>query len=319
MMPRRSAFTLIELLVVITIIGILVALLIPGVQAAREAARRSECSNNLKQLGLAAQNFEGVHTRFPPGYLGPIPQGTGDKWEGQWTSCLTYLLAYLELKDVRDRADLDRSSHAGISVLDVDKLGDPFWERGSAWTTAQARIAGFTCPSDDAYASENTVFRLHFYYSPDESLVGYSGAMFDDAAGNALGRANYVGVAGWIGRTGYAAGDRKEGVFSNRSKKGVRDIRDGSSSTLLFGEVTGKYGIGADRKHYALSWFGCGAMCTAWGFSENDWGTFASEHPDVVQFCNADGSVRPLAKILDKETLVSLSGISEGNVVNPPR
>jgi prepilin-type N-terminal cleavage/methylation domain-containing protein len=315
-MRRRPAFTLIELLVVITIIGILVALLIPGVQAAREAARRAECFNNLKQIGLAAQSFESVHGRFPPGYLGPIPQGTEDKWEGQWTGCLAYLLAYLEMKDVRDRADMDRSSHAGISVLDVDKVGDPYWEREQGWTTAQTRIAAFVCPSDDPYASENTVFRLHFYYSPNQLIVGYSGAMFADKSGNALGRTNYMGVAGGIGHTGYPGWDLKEGVFTNRSRKGVRDIRDGSSSTLLFGEVTGKFGIGADRKHYAHSWMGSGAMCTAWGFSETDWGAFASEHADVVQFCYADGSVHPLAKIMDKETLISLSGISEGNVVN---
>lgn len=313
----KAAFTLIELLVVIAIIGILIALLLPAVQHVREAARRTQCSNNLKQIGLAAQDFEGLHHRFPPGYLGPQPQGTGDSWAGQWTGNLVFLLAYLELKGVRQHADTDKNSHASISLFDLDTAGDAYWDRNQGWTTAQTSIATFVCPSDDAYHSDDTLIRIHYYFEPAKGEITCVGGLFQDAAGNVLGRTNYLGVAGAIGRTGCQGWDRKAGVFTNRSRNGVRDIIDGSSSTLLFGEATGKMESGGDRHHYAFSWFGCGAMCTAWGFTPDTWATFDSEHPDVVMFCYADGSVHAVNKDVNTNTLIALSGISDKDIVKP--
>src|SRR6267142_6033154 len=101
---RHAAFTLVELLVVIAIIGVLVALLLPAVQAAREAARRTQCSNNLKQLGLAAHNFNDTFSRLPPGG-GAQGGGGGLSASTDYGSWLVYLLPYVEQTNLATAID----------------------------------------------------------------------------------------------------------------------------------------------------------------------------------------------------------------------
>src|SRR6188508_2541824 len=109
---KSPAFTLVELLVVIAIIGVLVALLLPAVQSARESARRMQCANNLKQLGLAAHGFHDINNRFPPGTLGPTPiysrtQFSSTAGGHQLLGTLAHLLPYMEQINVYSLINTD--------------------------------------------------------------------------------------------------------------------------------------------------------------------------------------------------------------------
>jgi prepilin-type N-terminal cleavage/methylation domain-containing protein len=317
----RVGFTLVELLVVIGIIGILLALLLPAVQAVREAARRTQCGNNVRQIGLAATNYQENYGRFPPGYVGPIGHATEDTLDGQWTGVLAFLLPYLEANDVFALIDLDRVDFNDISLFDVKKEGDPFWARDRAWEMGQAKISTFICPATDPYETENTIVRLYFFWeqtSATQITLYCSRAYFPDGEGQVLGRTNYLANTGIGVHTGYTSVDRWIGVFTNRSTTSFQQIPDGSSNTFLFSEVTGKYKDDANTLHqWGYAWIGCGALGTPWGFAAREsFAQFDSEHPTTVTFCFADGSGHDINKEIDPKILDYLSGIADGQTFN---
>ncbi|MGQ9574673.1 MAG: DUF1559 family PulG-like putative transporter [Thermoguttaceae bacterium] len=312
---RRAAFTLVELLVVIAIIGVLIALLLPAVQAAREAARRAQCSNNLKQLALAAHNFHDVYRQLPPGNLGPIPQGPAPPYNGrQWTSCLAFCLPGLDLKMVYEPLDSDRALFGNISLFDVNLMGTEYWRRPNAWAYAQTRIPPLMCPSDKADEPSDPFALLHTYYDGEYHLHA---VFFANNAGRVLGRTNYLGCAGWIGKVDEVQADMWQGAFYNRSKIDFGSIKDGTSNILLFGEAIG----GTQDPRYAYAWIGCGIMPTAWGLNPDmsdpnnpvyGWYQFSSNHPGGVQFAAGDGSAHLIARSVDPTLFHRLGAIGDG-------
>lgn len=228
--PRlvRPAFTLVELLVVIAIIGILVALLLPAVQAAREASRRTSCGNNVKQIALAMHNYHDAHKIFPPGSL-DSPLNTGYSW-----GMLMFATPFMEAGNIYNTIDFG-IPHCGTQIksLQAAKKPDP----------TSTPIKTFICPSD-----------------PLGFQVLLSGPTGPHPNSGDVGRVypgNYLGMAGDndpnITPTGSACSAILDGngVFFSRSAIHFHDILDGTSHTVMFGER----GISAD---YSWGWVICG-------------------------------------------------------------
>ena len=305
---RQSGFTLIELLVVIAIIAVLIGLLLPAIQKVREAANRMACSNNLKQLGLAAHNYDSTFGSLPPGYLGYKPvmladtNGAFDNFQN--VGVLVYLLPFMELNTIYSqlKVNLDRNT---VTLPGSDPWFDDQNKlyQANDWQFAQAQIRSFMCPSDNISDDPS--------HSSDEgsapSGVGASmicGAVTADPNNRAYivvsyfppslaglylpkGHTNYVGVAGALGAarevtnadaatcpgdfpsTGGVNLQRYEGIFTNRSANKLGSIPDGTSNTLMFGETLGGFDpMTPSRRIMEMSWFGVGALPTKFGLGQ---------------------------------------------------
>jgi prepilin-type N-terminal cleavage/methylation domain-containing protein len=305
---RRSAFTLIELLVVIAIIGILIALLLPAVQKIREAAARMSCSNNLKQIGLAAHNYQGQNGCLPPGYNGCIPNihYNTPAWtaagipQAHWTGSLVYLLPYVEQTAIYNQ----------LVTMNISTYTSYWWNTNPDWTLAHTQIKGFQCPSDTLPGSPLTggACALLHTYSPsgNPGNTAYGAVLYYFPGVTDLGKTNYTGVMGACGANAINSSPSDgpgvdlslyEGVFTNNSSTKIEHIRDGSSQTLLFGEGLGGTKYGA--RDFQWTWMGTGALMTKFGMNHSNgngtydgWNYFSSGHQGIVQFCWGDGSVR---------------------------
>ncbi len=201
----RAAFTLIELLVVIAIIAVLIALLLPAVQMAREAARRAQCQNNLRQIGIALHNYHSVHGYFPPEgmrvYRGWQRRfGPGGE---QWWSMKVFLLPYLDRADVYNAANLDLRSY-----------GEPRgnWANDPNATLRKTRIETFLCPSDPHFDHSNP-YGTAQNYAANQGTERY----FNNWRTNGI-----VYQPGWD--------------WAFNKPIGLRDIVDGAAFTAAFAE-----------------------------------------------------------------------------------
>ncbi|MCC7085741.1 MAG: DUF1559 domain-containing protein [Pirellulales bacterium] len=307
---RTAGFTLVELLVVIAIIGILIALLLPAVQAARESARRAQCKNKLKQVGLAMQNYHSAKKAFPVG-LDMREPGTCSALDSKqhygrgWSA---YLLAYMEEKGV-DNLILWKET--------ADYVSEP----NNGWAAALQQINGFLCPTDpNATAPWVKISQGTTHYggpTPNHQVAGTSLAGVADSR-------DWTCDGSWPTLNG-------DGVLFNAKRVRVTDITDGSSKTLLVGEVLcGKPGQTVSRilpsevfGHFWMSWdiadTHLGINVTLQQPVLNPWGRnsgFASYHPGGCHFALADGSVQFVSEQIDVQALVSLTTRAGSDVVN---
>lgn len=316
---RNRGFTLIELLVVIAIIAILIALLLPAVQQAREAARRTQCKNNMKQIGLAMHNYHDVYNTFPPGAVANRDQNvsgsatnTANFQPSVW-SWGAMILPYI------DQAPL-------YSQLQPGTYSASYWLTNNK-TPMQTPLAGFRCASDTAPALNNFVMTM----GPTQpSGYGYT-ALVADQGGTPwpIATSNYPAVGGTSDSTtpplDPSVFGKATGMFGLNSKIGIRDVIDGTSNTLMVGErawqyKNGVYGAGTALAHSETT--DAVAAQGAKGGSMNSWGIgydginttingmhdrrgFSSSHVGGCHFVLSDGSVRFISENIDYAKLTA--------------
>ncbi|HSQ55493.1 MAG TPA: DUF1559 domain-containing protein [Gemmata sp.] len=312
--PR--GFTLIELLVVIAIIAILIGLLLPAVQKVREAASRTTCTNNMKQIVLAAHDYQSAMGHLPPGVYGdPPPASTTPTFTYQYYGVLVPLLPYLEQDNVYKL--FAAPNVAGGFFDNVKVTGTNWWSNGMAYTAAQYKIKSFLCPSDGNQDNVATgTFVLHWPYSCGAGCGTMTAWYFplSSVPAGTLGKSNYVGVSGGIGATGDSGGwDNWRGAFTTGSQNKIETLTDGSSQTLVFGETLGGQQVGS--RDFAIAWMGAGQFPQAWGFSETaQWYQFSSYHTGIINFAAGDGSVKGIRKSAVTRQVRSAVGAFDGEV-----
>ena len=301
--PRRTAFTLVELLVVIAIIGILVALLLPAVQSTREAARRTQCKNNLKQLCLGLHTYESTYTVFPPGEIHGGPWNPGYQagwsggasnpnpahceWDGQIGIWSNLIFPQIEQQNVYDKIDFSRRKQY-LAVANQEAM--------------QMKIPTLLCPSDN-YTGLTTVWgsalnkaRIQHYYAVAGSLEN-STLPHEDGA------------------ISYGHCNAHNGMFFNDSKMFIGKITDGLSHTAAISETWGR--ISKDHNSPSESSRGMNLHTVVyfdWTPNSNRSNPWKSNsfHQIGVHIAFADGSVHFIQNNIAKPVFQAMATIQGG-------
>jgi prepilin-type N-terminal cleavage/methylation domain-containing protein/prepilin-type processing-associated H-X9-DG protein len=320
-------FTLVELLVVIAIIGILVALLLPAVQAAREAARRIQCANNLKQVGLGVHNFASARQELPTGWIGELDPDGRTKEYGLFVQ----IMPYLEEGLVEEMYDYDYRH-----LNPINKIPN------------KQQIGTYQCPSDDAAgrAWHHLAYDMYFSRSNYAACFG-SNTM----AEYTLGRSRT-----WVMMQGEPAGANLtvNGTFQNNEARGFKHLTDGTSNTVMAAEVlAGKVDDGYGDNPYDArgiwSWPNIGASvythlnspnsssldlllvfecvsipqdnlpCESRNYNESTHHAAArSRHPGGVNALYADGHVEFATSDVNVHIWQRLGAVADGELVATP-
>ncbi len=273
---RSRGFTLIELLVVIAIIAVLIALLLPAVQAAREAARRMQCTNNLKQLGLAAMNYESSNGSLPPGSYAAVRNSDGKIKPG--LSVFVRVLPFIEGNSTFNAANfsysLESSQNATVAGVGVSSL----------WCPSDASVSNGTSPLDSTY-SMPTTSTLQQYYT---SYGGNQGLWDLDIQYNDDTRYGYAGA--YSARKG-----NMNGVIFMSSNVRLSEITDGTSNTMLFAEhCHGRLAANAPPTFYQWwnsSYYTDTLVCTYYGVNNDTKSVLSTNQPD--EYFQIVGSYHP--------------------------
>ena len=293
-MKFRKGFTLVELLVVIAIIAMLITLLLPAVQAAREAARRISCANNIRQIGLATLNYESANQTLPPGWTTEIKNDPLAASGWGWSAII---LPYMESSDVFSQIELDT-----------------FVGAQSHEPVVQQVVQGYLCPSDGS---------LEIRELGDEVPVvgGGSGTRATSAPSRnrlTVARSNYSGVFG--SQVDLPSPLRGEGTFFGNSKTRFKNMTDGSSKTFIVAERTSEFGT--------VSWVGVvagvpepfarvvGTTDTTPNSPTESFETFRSFHGGGINITFADGSTRFIEDGIDLEIFRAMGTIRGGEIVS---
>lgn len=315
---RKPGFTLIELLVVIAIIAILVALLLPAVQQAREAARRSQCKNNLKQIGLALHNYLDTHKVFPPASIakGQCNTGTSNPLVLNATGW-TMLLPFLDQANMYNRYDMNQAAaHYTAGALAGTLMGD-------AVTSGNAEIVStllpaLLCPSDDGdprHDANGTHYTIKNGSGFQGAKTSYDFSVIND----------YYGCNNWSVQSRLT-----RRMFADNSHSRPRDVTDGLSNTVAVSETrltvyngrTPAWGyrgwvmIGIDLGTYPINetWYGGVNRAPALA----SWSYPGSLHVGGCQVLMGDGAVRFLSENVDSGTKRKLASMADGEVVEVP-